>query len=128
VQQDLPQNIQCYTVQFENGLSQEEYNHPRFAYRVAFVRKTSNSKTAADKVVQFIPADSVAAAEANKIFLRETEKLKYRPGSIVKQMRAEGFTKFGMSQHTDLWKEKDARNPKKQFGVQVEGSWFWYES
>lgn len=128
VQQDLPQNIQSYIVQFENGLSQEEYDDPRFSYRVAFVRKTSNSKTAADNVVQFIPADSAAGAEANKVFLRETEKLKYRPGSIVKQMKAEGFTKFGMKQHTDLWKAKDARNPTKQFGVQVEGSWFWYES
>jgi hypothetical protein len=43
-------------------------------------------------------------------------------------MKAEGYTKFGMTQHTDLWKSKDARNPKYQFGVQVEGSWFWYET
>jgi hypothetical protein len=127
VQQDLPQHIQSYIVQFENGMSQEEYNDPRFSYRVAFVRKTTNSKAAADKVVQFIPADSTAGAEANKVFLRETEKLKYRPGSIVKLMKAESFTKFNMQHHTDLWKEKDAKNPKKQLGVQVEGSWYWYE-
>lgn len=127
VQQDLPQNIQSYIVQFENGLSQEEYNDPRFSYRVAFVRKTTNSKSAADKVVQFIPADSAAGAEVNKVFLRETEKIKYRPGTIVKLMKAEGFTKFNMQHHTDLWKAKDAKNPKKQFGVEVEGSWFWYQ-
>lgn len=127
VQQDLPQHIQSYIVQFENGLTQEEFDDPRFSYRVAFVRKTTNSKAAADKVVQFIPADSAAGAEANKVFLRETEKVKYRPGTIVKLMKAEGFTKFNMTQHTDLWKEKDAKNPKKQLGVQVEGSWYWYE-
>ncbi len=127
VQQDLPQNIQSYIVQFENGLSQEEYNDPRFSYRVAFVRKTTNSKSAADKVVQFIPANSAAGAEVNKVFLRETEKIKYLPGTIVKLMKAEGFTKFNMQRHTDLWKAKDARNPKKQFGVEVEGSWFWYQ-
>ena len=127
VQQDLPQHIQSYIVQFESGLTQEEFDDPRFSYRVAFVRKTTNSKTAADKVVQFIPADSTAGAEVNKVFLRETEKLKYRPGSVVKLMRAEGFTKFNMQHHTDLWKAKDARNPKKQLGVQVEGSWYWYE-
>ncbi|MCZ2156998.1 MAG: DUF3644 domain-containing protein [Bryobacterales bacterium] len=127
VQQDLPQNIQSYIVQFENGLSQEEYNDPRFSYRVAFVRKTTNSKSAADKAVQFIPADSAAGAEVNKVFLRETEKTKYRPGTIVKRMRAEGFTKFNMQHHTDLWKAEDAKNPKKRFGVEVEGSWFWYE-
>lgn len=127
VQQDLPQHIQSYIVQFENGLTQEEFDDPRFSYRVAFVRKTTNSKAAADKVVQFIPADSAAGAEANKVFLRETEKMKYRPSTIVRLMKAEGFTKFNMTQHTDLWKEKDAKNPKKQLGVQVEGSWYWYE-
>ena len=127
VQQDLPQNIQSYIVQFENGLSQEEYNDPRFSYRVAFVRKTTNSKSSADKVVQFIPADSAAGAEVDKVFLRETEKIKYRPGTIVKLMKAEGFTKFNMQHHTDLWKAKDAKNPKKQFGVEVEGSWYWYQ-
>jgi len=128
VQQDLPQNIQSYILQFESGLSQEEYDDPRFSYRVAFVRRTTNSKTAADKVVQFIPADSTVGEEANKVSLRETEKIKYRPGTIVKLMRAEGFTQFNMQHHIELWKAKDARNPKKQFGVQVEGSWFWYES
>jgi len=109
VEQDLPQNVRSYIVQFENGLSQAEYDDPRFSYRVAFVRKTSNSKTAADSVVQFIPADSTAGAEANKVLLRETEKAKYRPSTIVAQMKAEGFTKFGMTQHTDLWKAKDAK-------------------
>jgi len=128
VQQDLPQHIRSYIVQFEDGLSQKEYDDPRFSYRVAFVRKTANTKTAADSVVQFIPADSAAGTEVNKVFLRETEKTKYRPGTIVKQMKAEGFARFGMTQHTDLWKAKDARNPKYQFGVQVEGAWFWYET
>lgn len=128
VQEDLPQNIQSYIVQFESGMSQDEYDDPRFSYRVAFVRKTSNSKATADKVVQFIPADSMAGTEVNRVFLRETEKVKYRPGSIVKLMKAEGFSRFNMQHHTDFWKAKDARNPKKQLGVQVEGSWFWYES
>lgn len=62
------------------------------------------------------------------MFLRETEKKKYRPGTIVKQMKAEGFTNFGMQRHVDLWKDKDAKNPKYQFGTDVEGNWFWYES
>jgi hypothetical protein len=95
---------------------------------VAFIRKTTSSKTAADKVVQFVPAGTETATEINKVFLKETEKVKYRPGTIVKQMKAEGFAKFGMKQHTDLWKGKDAKNAKYQFGVQVEGTWFWYEA
>lgn len=75
-----------------------------------------------------MPAGTEMSAEINKVFLKETEKVKYRPGSIVKQMRAEGFVRFGMKQHTDLWKNGDAKNPKYQFGVQVEGTWFWYET
>lgn len=126
-QTDLPQHIRSFVVQFENEMTQAEYDDPRFSYRVAFVRRTSNSKTSADKVVQFVPPGTEAATEINKVFLKETEKRKYRPGTIVKQMKAEGYAKFGMTQHTDLWKSKDAKNPKHQFGVQVEGSWFWYE-
>jgi hypothetical protein len=125
---DLPQHIHSYIVQFENALTQEEFDDPRFSYRVAFVRKTTGSKTAADKVVEFFPAGSDVAIEANKVFLKETEKKKYRPSTIVKQMKAEGYTRFGMQHHTDLWKDRDAKNPRYQFGTEVEGAWFWYES
>jgi hypothetical protein len=127
-QLDLPQHIRSFVVQFESDMTQEEYDDPRFSYRVAFVRKTTSSKTAADKVVQFVPAGTETATEINKVFLKETEKVKYKPGTIVRRMREEGYTKFGMQHHTDLWKAKDARDPKYQFGVQVEGSWFWYET
>jgi hypothetical protein len=126
-QADLPQNLHSYIVQFESALSQEEFDDPRFSYRVAFVRKTSNSKAGADRVIQFIPPDSDMAVEVNKVFLKETEKPKYKPGTIVRQMRAEGYARFNMQDHTDLWKAKDAKNPKYQLGAEVEGSWFWYE-
>jgi len=127
-QTDLPQHIRSFVVKFESEMTQEEYDDPRFSYRVAFVRKTTGSKTAADKVVQFVPAGSETATEINKVFLKETEKVKYRPGTIVRQMKAEGYTRFAMQHHTDLWKAKDGRNSKYQFGVQVEGTWFWYET
>lgn len=127
VQPDLPQNIRCFVAQFESQMTQEEFDDPRFSYRVAFVRKTTNSKTAADKVVQFVTPGSETATEMNRVFLKETEKNKYKPGTIVKLMKAEGFQKFGIKQHTDLWKSKEAKNPRHQHGVLVEGSWFWYE-
>ena len=127
-QPDLPQHIQSFIVQYESQMSQEQYDDRRFAYRVAFVRKVTSSKTAADKVVEFIAPGSEAATEINRVFLKETEKVKYRPGTIVRQMKAEGFTKFGMTQHTELWKARDAKNPKHHFGVAVEGTWFWYDN
>jgi hypothetical protein len=32
-------------------------------------------------------------------------------------MKAEGYSRFGITQHTDLWHEKEAKNPKHQYGV-----------
>jgi hypothetical protein len=34
-----------------------------------------------------------------KCFLEKTEKRKYRAGTIVRQMEAEGFRKFNMQDH-----------------------------
>jgi hypothetical protein len=125
---DLPRHLHSYIAQFENAMTQEEFDDPRFSYRVAFVRKTTGSRTAADKVMEFFPAGSEVGIQANKVFLKETEKRKYKPGTIVRQMKAEGFARFGMQHHTELWKAKDGKNPRFQFGALVEGSWFWYES
>jgi hypothetical protein len=33
-----------------------------------------------------------------------------------------------MHQHTQLWKERDAKNEKKGFGVQVATTWYWYDN
>jgi hypothetical protein len=43
-------------------------------------------------------------------------------------MKAEGFTKFNMQDHTDLWRQKNAKNAKYQYGTQVEAAWYWLES
>ncbi len=43
-------------------------------------------------------------------------------------MKSEGFPRFGMHQHTQLWKERDAKNPAKGYGVQVAKAWYWYKS
>lgn len=43
-------------------------------------------------------------------------------------MRDKGFAKFGIHHHTNIWQEMDAKNPEKNFGVQVEGQWYWYEN
>ena len=58
-QVDLPQHIRTYVAQFESNLTKEEFSDPRFSYRVAFVRKTSNSKNVADRVVEFAFAHPV---------------------------------------------------------------------
>ncbi len=127
-QADLPKHIRSFVAQFENGLTPEEYNDQRFSYRVFFGRKTSNTKTGADTAVEFISADSALATEVNKVYLRETEKVKHRPGTIVKQMKDEGYTWFNITRHTELWQARDAKNAKYQFGTSVVGTWYWYDS
>ncbi len=42
-------------------------------------------------------------------------------------MHAEGFVKFNQRHHTNLWKEMDAKNPAKGYGVLLENDWYWYE-
>jgi hypothetical protein len=125
---DLPQHIKSFVVQFENEMTQEDFDDPRFSYRVALVKKVSNNKNTADRVVQIVPTGSEAANAMNEVILKETERRKFRPSTIVTQMKAEGYSRFGMTHHTDLWHEKDAKNPKYQYGVEVERQWLWYDS
>lgn len=126
----LPPNIQSYIKTFEEGLSDEEFSDSRYAYRVIFTRKTANHKGQADRVIEFIPSDSKQEKSINEEYavIKETEKEKYLPGQIVKMMKEEGFSKFSMHNHTQLWKELDAKNLKKNYGVSVAGKWHWYES
>ncbi len=127
-QTDLPPHIRSSVSQFESNMTQEEFDDPRYSYRVAFVKKTTQSRTAADQVVEFVAAGSDTEAEINKVILKETEKKKYKPGSILQQMKDEGFQGFSMHQHTEFWKQQNARDPRKGYGSFVEGSWYWYES
>lgn len=129
-QKDLPPNILGYVTEFDSSLTEEEYNHPRYAYRVLFVPKTANRKGQADQVIEFVKADSELAKGVNAQYtiIKETERKKYLPGEIVLVMQAEGFPKFNMHAHTLLWKAEDAKNLAKGLGTKVAKTWYWYES
>ena len=43
-------------------------------------------------------------------------------------MNDEGHSTFTIHNHTQLWQEKDAKNKKYNFGVQVVKQWYWYEN
>lgn len=126
---DLPNNIKKFIEGFDAKLSEDEYNSPKFAYRVFFVAKLVNHKGQADKVIEFIKADSPLAKDVNATYtvIKETEKKKFLPKEIVEQMKQKGFSKFRMQHHTELWKCLNAKDPKKSFGVQVANTWYWYE-
>lgn len=124
----MPSYIKSFIDGFENQLTDDEFNSPKFAYRVLFVAKTANHKGQADQVIEFVKSDSPLAADVNRAYtvIKETEKPKYRPGQIVSMMKDKGYKRFGMTQHTNLWKDKEAKDAAKGYGVMVAGTWYWY--
>lgn len=126
---DLPKNIATYINDFDDKLTEELYNDIRFSYRVLYVPKSANNKGQADKVIEFIPANTPEAEGLNKeyVLIKEKEKKKHLPSNIVALMKEKGFKKFSMHTHTQLWKKMDGKNPNKNFGVSVEGAWYWYD-
>jgi len=128
---ELPANIQSYIQDFDESLTEKEYASEHYAYRILFVPKTANRKGQADRVIEFVKADSPLADKANVEYavIKETEKKKYTAGQVVQLLQKEGFKKFKMHQHTELWKRLDAKNPAKGFGVNVADKfWHWYDS
>lgn len=125
----LSSNVKNYITSFEANLTDEQASNTRYAYRLFFVPKSVNKKGQADRVIEFIKADSPLAEGLNKEFalIKETEKDKYLPKTIVQMMNDEGYSEFTMSVHTNLWKGCDAKNPSKHYGVYVaEKQWYWY--
>jgi len=126
---NLPAHIKSFVHDFEAGLSDDEFSSPKFAYRVLFVPKTANRKGQADEVIEFVKADSALAQNVNKTYavIKETERKKFLPKNIVELMQKAGFQRFSIHHHTVYWKGVDAKNPSKGLGVEVEGTWYWYE-
>jgi hypothetical protein len=125
----LPSPIKAFVEGFEGKLSESEFNDQRYAYRVLFVAKTANRKGHADEVIEFVKSNSELAGQVNTAYalVRETERPKYLPTQIVKQMNDRGFPRFTMHHHTLLWKKENAKSPSMGFGVQVASTWYWYE-
>lgn len=126
---DLPKNIATFIEGFDGLLTEDEFNDSKYSYRVIFVPKLVNKKGQADKVIEFISPDSAQAKELNVTYatIKEIEREKFKPGTIVEMMQQKGYPQFNMSWHTKLWQENDGRNPGKGYGVWVEKHWFWYQ-
>jgi hypothetical protein len=115
---------------FDENLNDQDFASPKYAYRILFVPKTVNRRGQADRVIEFIKSDSPLAEAVNKQYtvIKETEKPKFIAKQVIDIMRQEGYSKFNMHCHTLLWKQLDAKNPAKGFGVIVADKyWHWYE-
>lgn len=127
---ELPKNISIYIQTYDEELPEAYFNSSRFSYRVLFIPKTVNRKGQADKVIEFIPADSEIAKGMNKeyVLVKEKEKTKYLPSDIWKMMQKDGYKRFGSYQHIKLWQTEKAKDLPKGFGTLVAKTWYWYDS
>ncbi len=127
----LSNNVSNYIGSFENNLTNEQLSNSKYAYRVMFMPITVNRKGQADKVIEFIKSDSPMADGLNKeyAYLKEIDKKKYFPSDVVKIIISEGFVKFTITNHTDLWKSMNAKEINKNYGTLVANkTWYWYEN
>ncbi len=126
---ELPANIARFIDGFDGKLSNEEYNNPRFAYRVLFVAKTANRKGQADRVIEFVKEGSTIANQVNTQYaiIKETERPKLGAKQIVEMMKSKGFIRFNIHHHTLLWKKKNAKDISLGYGCEVLGNWGWYQ-
>lgn len=126
----LPFNVTKYISQFDAELPPEDYQHPHFSYRLLFTRKLAKTPSQADQVIEFIAPDSDLAKEIDRQYWvqKEVERPKHLPSQIVNLMNEEGYPRFKMHHHTNLWKKLEAQNQGKGYGVMVTNKWYWYDS
>lgn len=127
----VPDRLKAYVAQFDAALNHDEYNSPKFSYRLLFKKKLVNKPGQADSVVEFIDPNSELAKTIDKEYWvkKEVERTKYLPTRVTVEVRKAGFPKFRVQrEHVDMWRSEDAKNPAKGYGVDVEGVWYWYDS
>jgi hypothetical protein len=125
---NLPAHLVAAHPAYEDALPDEVIKDPKYAYRVAYVERSVNSKGKADQVVEFIRPESAEGQEIASVLVKESERKKYKPKDIVDLMPAEGHRNFKIYDHQLLWQAADAKNPAHKFGVELRpGDWWWYD-
>lgn len=128
---DIPERLRAYIAEFDGALTHDEYNSARFSFRLLFKKKLVNRPGQADRVVEFIDPNSELAKQIDKEYWikKEVERPKFRAKDVVAAVQKAGFKKFRRSpEHVTMWKAEDAKKPGKGYGVDVQGSWYWYQS
>jgi hypothetical protein len=127
---EIPARLLAYIADFDAGLKHDEFNSPKYAYRLLFHKKLVNRAGQADQVIEFLDPNSEAAKAIDNEFWvkKEIEKPKFRPTDVVDAVRATGFTRFRVTpEHSEMWRSEDAKKDGKGFGVQIAGVWYWYQ-
>ena len=127
----VSERLRAYIAEFDGALTHDEYNSPRYSYRLLFKRKLVNRPGQADKVVDFIDPKSNLAKTIDKEYWvkKEVERPKFRATEVVAAVRQAGFPRYGIQpEHLDMWRSEDGKNTAKGYGVDVQGAWYWYQS
>ena len=127
----LPSSVAKYVQEFDADVPDEDLASPYFRRRFLFVPVATNKRSQANEVIEFVPLDSDLAKaideQYQQVLLKEVERAKFLPGQVVALMQQEGYSRFGMHQHTLLWKQLGARKTGNGYGVWVANTWYWYE-
>jgi hypothetical protein len=121
----LPDVIRAVNDLVERDMTLEDYNDPRYSYRVYVIPRTINNPKKADQAVIFADIGSTL-----EMALREIERPKYTATQIVELMKKEGFSDFALYKKdgfVEMWKAMDAKDPAKGLGIVVAGTWYWYD-
>ena len=127
----LPPTLRAYIAEFDGKLTHDQYNSPRFSYRLLFKKKLVNHPGQADRVIEFIDPKSELSKTIDKEYWvkKEVEKAKFLAKHVVAEVRKAGFLSFRTQpEHVNMWKAEDAKNPTKGYGVEVAGTWYWYDT
>jgi len=127
----IPKKLRLFVQEFDSVLSHDEYNSPKYSYRLLFKKKLVNRPGQADRVVEFIDPNSDLAKKIDREYWvkKEVERPKYRATDVVAEVQKSGYPKFRVNpEHVSMWKSEDAKEPSKGFGTEVQGSWYWYRS
>ena len=126
---NVPERLRSYIAKFDQSLTKEEFENPKYSYKLIFVRKLVNRPGQADRVMEFVPPNSELEKEIHNVYKKEVERKKYLAKHVVAEVHKAGFNRFRTNpEHLQMWKAEDAKNPARGYGVDLHGIWYWYEN
>lgn len=111
-----------------DSLDESVVTDPKYALRYGFFPVTKSKPSQTDKAFYFL-SDTPKDLDQVSVLFKEIEKKKYSAGEIVILMNDAGYPRFKMHNFIKLWQERDAKNPNKNYAVNLYSSqWMWYEN
>jgi hypothetical protein len=113
--------VKEYAERFRGGLPVPTLNSMKYSFSVFLVPRVANRAGMADAAVQFIKVDEASEEELVRlerlnVLIREkhipiANLGRYKPGEVVKEVRARLQRPFGIHSHTYAWRHYGVRPP-----------------